>query len=105
MALGFGAIILDGARSKVFTVTCFDDDAAADFVVDLSANGMANLPSAPIEYYAEVVTATDAADLSHFQITNVAANGDTTIRKTTAGAGHGDIAVRIVLRCGHSLSQ
>lgn len=103
MALAFGAIVLDGARTKIFTVTSLDNDAAADLAVDFTTNGMADLPVAPIEYFFCTTTSPDTAN-SSFAITAVSTTA-LTVRKLTAGGGANPITIRVVARCTHSIDQ
>jgi len=97
MALAFGTSVLDGRRTKVCTVTCLDNDAAADLAVAFLANGMTDMQGAavPLAYGWTLTTSTDFALL--FAITAVAATGFTIRKLTAAGAG-GAVTVRCWFR-------
>jgi hypothetical protein len=103
MALAFGAIILNGTRTKVFTMTALDNDAAADLAIGFVANGMTVLPAAPDELSFCVTTSPDTAN-SRFAITANASTG-ITVRKLTAGGGANPITIRIKCHLTHTIEQ
>jgi hypothetical protein len=106
MALVFGASILDGVHTKVCTITCLDNDAAADLAVVFLANGMTNfqaVPGAPIDYY-WTKTAAAADNATDYMISAVATTGFTIRKLTAAGAGAA-ITIRVVLRVIHSIDR
>jgi len=103
MALGFGAIVLDGTRTKIFTVTALDNDAAADLAVGFVANGMTVLPAAADELSYVVTTSPDTAN-STFAITANASTG-ITVRKLTAGGAANPITIRVKCHLTHTIEQ
>lgn len=104
MALGFGAVVLDGPRTKIFTITSFDDDVAEDFPVDFSAVGFAtDLPDAPIEYFFQRIVGPDTANSAYGLDTPTA--GGIHIHKTGGGGAHDPITLLVVVRATHSIEQ
>ena len=100
MALAFGATIYNGVRCKIFTITCLDNDAAADLAVAFNGAGgrPTALPAAPLEASYHVEASTDF-DLQ-FMLTGLGAGGGAglTIRKLTAAGAGGNVTVRVFVR-------
>ena len=94
MALAFGTPILDGRRTKVFTITCLDNDAAANLDILYTGNGMTALQSGNAIAYGWVIAASAADVAVDFAITT-ASNTNLIIRKLTAGGGANAKTVRI----------
>ena len=96
MALAFGAIILNGVRCKIFTVTFLDGDPPADLAVGLVASGMTDLPAAPTEIQ---LTQTGGADTGvQLAVTAIAATGITVRKILDPGVGAVACTVRVTLR-------
>jgi len=96
MALAFGAVIYNGVRCKIFTFTCLDGDPPADLAIGLVANGMTDLPAAPVEVQ---LTQTGGADTGiQFAVTAIAATGITVRKILDPGAGAVACTIRVTLR-------
>lgn len=99
MALGFGAAVLNGTLTKIFTVTCLDTDAAGNLAVDFTTAGMTDLPVAPIDYHVTVIGGAAGVIPTQWAITAVAADGVTVRLAQIGGGGAGaTITVRVVCR-------
>jgi len=85
MALAFGTSILDGRRTKICTVTCLEDDPAANLAVVYASNGMTNFQGGDgPDAYGYTILAGPDEEIA-FAITAAPYTGFT-IRKLTAGA-------------------
>jgi hypothetical protein len=105
MAWAFGATQLDGIHTKICTVSCLDNDAAADLAVVFDGGGgRPNVMfTAPVDYYFVRTVSPDTAN-SLFAITAVAAAGFT-IRKLSAGGGANAITLSVVFRTVHTIDR
>lgn len=117
MPLAFGTTISDGPYLKVFTVTCLDNDAAADLAV--AFDGAAGRPTA----FAQDVLRPGVAPLrvgvvridtgaagqqgagSEFSYHTATAAGLTVRKLTASGAGANTVTVQVTADAVHALGR
>jgi hypothetical protein len=107
MALAFGATILDGVHTKIFTMTANDNDGAGNLVVALDgAGGRPNAFTSGTPIDAKIVQTASVAGTTayNYAITAIAANS-VTIRKLTGGGGANAHTMRVTLRVIHSIDR
>jgi len=109
MALAVGTTVVSGTYTKVVTVTCNDNDVAADISPTWTGAGpggyaqAVNLQDTPVSVSLVRTTSPDTAN-SEFAVTAMSTTGFT-LRKLSAGGGANAITLRLTFRVIHSIDR
>lgn len=105
MAIAFGAAVLDGAYTKIFTFTALDTDVGVgnQVAIDFTTEGMTDLPSAPTEVIIETTgSAADVPLIWGAPVAGVLATGVTICLHAATGGGGGAVTGICICRVIHS---